>query len=101
MAEAVVGVNVHPAVDQDRVYNGSRFSEVLAAISENPYQRIWGAPGEPALPVHEVSFRSVVGGLIPRALQRDSERTLDSRADLRWGRRRQGFRRSSIPTACA
>ena len=64
MAEAVVGVNHHAAVDEDRVYNGSRFSEVLAAISENPYQRIWGAPGEPALPVREVSFRTVVGGLI-------------------------------------
>ena len=97
MAEAVVGVNRPPAVDQDRVYNGSRFSEVLAAISENPYQRIWGAPGEPALPVHEVSFRSVVGGLIPRALQRDSERTLDSRADLRWGADGKGFRRLLHP----
>jgi hypothetical protein len=97
MAEAVVGVTRDTAGDQDRVYNGSRYSEVLAAIFENPYQRLWGAPGEPALPVHEVSFRSVVGGLVPRAFQRDSERTLDSRADLRWGADGKGFRRLVHP----
>jgi hypothetical protein len=97
MAEAVVGVTRDTAGDQDRVYNGSRYSEVLAAVFDNPYQRVWGGPGEPALPVYDVSFRSVVGGLLPRAFQRDSERTLDSRADLRWGGDGKGFRRLVHP----
>jgi hypothetical protein len=97
-AEATVR---QPRVDEDRGYVGSRFSDVVAAISANPYQRVWGAPGEPPLPVHKVSLRTVVGGLasfgIPRQFQRDSERTLDSRADLRWGADGKGFRRLVHP----
>jgi hypothetical protein len=97
-AEATVR---QPRVDEDRGYAGSRFSDVVAAISANPYQRVWGAPGEPPLPVHEVSLRTVVGGLasfgIPRQFQRDSERTLDSRADLRRGADGKGFRRLVHP----
>jgi hypothetical protein len=88
-------------MDEDRAYVGSRFSEVVAALLANPYQRVWGAAGEPPLPIHEVSFRTVVGGLtslgIPRQFQKDSERTLDSRADLRWGSDGKGFRRLVHP----
>ena len=28
--------------DEDRVYQGSRFSEVRDAIFANPYQKVWG-----------------------------------------------------------
>jgi hypothetical protein len=94
-------VQPQPAVDEDRGYTGSRFGEVVAALAENPYQRIWGAPGEPPLPVYEVSLRTLLGGLasfgVPRQFTRDSERTLDSRADLRWGANRKGFRRLVHP----
>jgi hypothetical protein len=90
-----------PVVDQDREYAGSRFSDVVAAVFANPYQRVWGGPGEPALPVYDVSFRTVVGGLasfgIPRQFRKDSERTLDSRADLRWGADGKGFTRLVHP----
>jgi hypothetical protein len=65
------------------------FSEVVAAIFANPYQRVWGAAGEPPLPVHKVTFRSVAAGM-----QRASERAIDSGADLRWGADRNGFRTS-------
>ena len=89
------------SVDEGGQYAGSRFSEVVAAVFANPYQQIWGAPGEPPLPVSEVSFRTVVGGLasfgLPRQFQRDSERILDSRADLRWGADGKGFRRLVHP----
>jgi hypothetical protein len=78
--------------DDDRAYVGSRFADVVAAIFANPYQRVWGASGEPALPVHEVTFRSVASGM--RAA---SERTIDSGADLRWGKDRKGFRRLVHP----
>ena len=80
--------------DADRAYAGSRFSEVVAAIFANPYQRVWGAAGEPPLPVHKVTFRSVAAGM-----QRASERAIDSGADLRWGADRNGFRRLVHPNA--
>jgi len=95
------GVEAQPAAGDDLQYAGSRYSDVVAAIFANPYQRVWGAPGEPPLPVHEVSLRTVVGGLaglaFPRQLQRDSERTIDSKADLRFGADGKGFPRLLHP----
>jgi hypothetical protein len=76
----------------DRTYVGSRYSEVVSAIFANPYQRVWGAAGEPALPVHKVTFRSVASGMVAA-----SERILDAAADLRWGPNRDGFRRLVHP----
>jgi hypothetical protein len=82
-------------------YAGTRFADVVAAVFTNPYQRVWGAPGEPPLPVHEVTYLSVMGGLAAVGFrgqfQRDSERTLDSRVDLRWGPDGKGFRRLVHP----
>ena len=77
---------------EDRKYSGSRYSEVVSAIFANPYQRVWGAAGEPALPVHKVTFRSVASGMLSA-----SERAIDSGADLRWGANRLGFRRLVHP----
>jgi hypothetical protein len=82
--------------EEDRRYSGSRFSEVVAALFANPYQRVWGAPGEKPLPVHKVTFRSVFGALVsfgPDQFFKASERILDSRADLRWGPDHKGYRR--------
>ena len=82
---------------EDRAYTGSRYADVVSALFANPYQRVWGAAGEPALPVHKVTFRSVASGMLAA-----SERTIDSSADLRWGANRQRFRRlASTRTACA
>lgn len=78
--------------NEDRTYSGTRYSEVVNAIFTNPYQRVWGTPGEPPLPVHEVTFRSVASGMLSA-----SERALDSHADLRWGSNRLGFRRLVHP----
>jgi hypothetical protein len=89
-----------PAADEDRGYAGSRYPEVVAALFANPYQRVWGGAGEPALPVYEVTLKSVFGGLVfglTRQFQTDSERTLDSGADLRWGPDRKGFPRLVHP----
>jgi hypothetical protein len=68
-------------------YTGSRFADVVAALFANPYQRVWGGAQEPPLPVYEVSLKTVFGGLLGRLPQfrLDSERTLDSGVDLRWG----------------
>ena len=87
--------------DDDRRYSGSRFSEVVEALFANPYQRVWGGAGEPPLPVREVTLRGVAGGILriakPVLFTKACERTLDSRADLRWGADRKGFRRLVHP----
>jgi hypothetical protein len=88
-------------VDEDRNYAGSRFSEVVAALFANPYQRVWGGPGEPPLPVYDVTLRSFFGGMLslglPRLFRQDSERAIDSGADLRWGKDGKGWRRLVHP----
>src|SRR4051812_4461593 len=88
--------------DEDRVYSGARFREVVDALFANPYQKVWGREGEPPLPDHETTIRSVFGGVFslhrPPRFQRASERTLDSGADLRWGPDGKGFTRFLHPT---
>jgi hypothetical protein len=87
--------------DEDRGYNGSRFREVVEALFANPYQRVWGAQGEPALPVNEVTLGSVLRGILPFGKQflfrQVTERAVDSGADLRWGHDRKGYRRLLHP----
>ena len=87
--------------DEDRAYSGSRFREVVDALSANPYQRVWGREGEPPLPAQDVTIRSVFGGLLsfgrPPRFEHASARTVDSGADLRWGPDRKGFVRLLHP----
>lgn len=94
-------LGVEGMTDADRLYKGSRFSEVRAALFANPYQKLWGAPGEPPLPIREVNLLSVLRGMFPFALSYllydASKRTVDSKADLRWGPDRKGFRRLIHP----
>jgi hypothetical protein len=96
-------VGTEQFTDEDRAYTGSRFRDVVDALFANPYQKIWGREGEPALPVQDVTIRSVFGGLIPLGrpprFERAAERTLDSGADLRWGPDRKGFVRLLHPNA--
>jgi hypothetical protein len=90
-----------PRVEDGGPYVGSRFADVVDALAANPYQRVWGAAGAPPLPVHQVTLRTVVGGLasfgFPRQFRADSMRTLDSGVDLRWGADGTGFRRLVHP----
>jgi hypothetical protein len=87
--------------NEDRNYNGSRYSEVRNAIFANPYQRVWGTEDASALPVYEVSLASVLGGILPfgqpSRFLKAAERTVDSDADLRWGADGKGFRRLLHP----
>ncbi len=87
----------------DRLYAGSRFSEVRAAIFANPYTPVWGAPGAPPLPRHAVTLGRALSGVLPfgerwRFLEA-AKRAVDSRADLRWGTDAKGFRRIVHPNA--
>src|SRR5688500_5358954 len=99
MAELEVGSEQF--TDEDRLYAGSRFQDVVNALFANPYQQVWGRLGEPPLPDEQVSVRTVFGGLLTRhrdhRFMRASERTLDSGADLRWGADGKGFKRLLHP----
>lgn len=79
--------------DEDRVYAGSRFRDVVDALFANPYQQVWGGAGQPPMPVYDVTLAMVACPEFRKA----SERTIDSGADLRWGPDRKGFRRLVHP----
>jgi hypothetical protein len=83
----------------DTAYQGSRYADVRHALRETPYQRVWGAAGEPPLPVYPVTLGSVLRGMFSRQhfFQQAADRTVDSQADLRWGPDRTGFRRLLHP----
>ncbi len=87
--------------DDDRAYKGSRFSEVRAAVFENPYQKPWGREGEPALPITPVSLGDHLRGILPFMgpfrFRQAAERAIDSHADLRWGKDGLGYRRLLHP----
>lgn len=85
----------------DRKYEGSTFGEVRTALFANSYYLVWGAPDEPPLPVYHVTLGRALAGLWSRGkrwlFQQASDRSVDSHADLRWGRDRRGFRRIVHP----
>lgn len=84
----------------DRAYNGSSYQEVRDAIFANPYYNIWRAGDRFGLPVYAVTFRSVVRGIVSRCnfqFKNASKRTVDSKADLRWGTDLRGQRRLLHP----
>ena len=85
----------------DRAYQGSRFAVVRRAVFANSYYLTWGAADEPPLPVYEVSLRRALMGLLRYGkrlpFQQASDRSVDSRADLRWGPDARGFRRILHP----
>lgn len=87
--------------DEDRAYGGSRYSEVKAALLENPYQSPWGAEGNEPFPVYESSTANAFAGFLPGGkddqLLTAARRAVGSRADLRWGEDRCGYRRILHP----
>lgn len=84
---------------EDRNYAGSRYGEVRDALLANPYRE--GRFGqEPApLPMFRSSISNVWAGLFrgQNHFRQASARTLDSRADLRWGADGKGYRRIIAP----
>lgn len=86
-------------VEEDRVYLGSRYSDVRDAVFANPYQKVWGAPGEPPLPFVAPTLAHMKQALPngENVLAAAAARTVDSRLDLRWGPDGKGFRRIVHP----
>ena len=50
---------------EDRQAAGSRYAEVRQALFANAYYLTWGAPGEPPLPVYDVTLCRTLKGLLP------------------------------------
>lgn len=88
-------------VAEDDSYFGSTYREVRDALFANPYYRVWGAEGEPALPEYRVSLWSLLTGVLPfgrrHQFRAAADRTVDSGTDLRWGIDGKGFRRLLHP----
>src|SRR4051812_49586685 len=87
--------------DEDRLYAGSRFREVVGALFANPYQQVWGREGEPPLPVLEQTIGTVFGGLLgigrPPRVQGAAVRSLAPRPPPRGGGGGKGFPRGFYP----
>jgi hypothetical protein len=88
-------------VDEDRKFSGSRFATVRDAIFANPYQKVWGAVGEPPFEQFPVTLASVARGVLPFGgawgLLAAARRTVASEDDLRWGPNGKGYRRLLHP----
>ena len=68
---------------EDRGYRGATFAEVRDAVFANPYQRVWGRAGEPALPGYDVQLgyllRGVLSGASRHLFRQASARAVDER----------------------
>ena len=87
--------------DEDRAYRGSRYAEVREALYANPYRegRSGEVPGP--LPMFKSTTRNAWSGMLPGGrpdqLKQATARSVDSKADLRWGPDGKGFRRILHP----
>jgi hypothetical protein len=84
-----------PIADVDRAHRGSRFAEVRDAVFANPYQRVWGSPGERPLPLHPQTLASGLHGLLPFArhyrFRQATEREVEGRPAVGRGELVSGF----------
>jgi hypothetical protein len=86
--------------DEDRAYRGSRYADVRAALFENPYRDGVSGQKPGPLPMFKSTIANAWRGAFgngPDFLRQASARVLDSRADLRWGADRKGYRRIIAP----
>ena len=87
--------------DEDRTYQGSRYSEVREALFANPYRG--GKSGElpGPLPMFKSTIPNAWSGALPGGhhdqLKQATARSVDSKADLRWAPDGKGFRRILSP----
>lgn len=94
-------LGIEGLADEDRQFSGSRFATVRDAIFANPYQRVWGAVGEPPFVRFPVTLRSALRGVLPFGkpwqFLAAARRSVASKADLRWGPDGKGYRRILHP----
>lgn len=82
---------------------GANYAQVLDAVFSNPYYLTWGAKGEPALPVYEVTAARLLRGFLPGGrmwqFKSAAARSVASKSLLRWGKNGKGFRRLLHPNS--
>ena len=85
----------------DGNYQGSSVPQLRRALYENPYCDPWPGVGNFSWPDYPVTLASVLRGILPfgeeYAFLSAAKRTIDSKADLRWGNDGLGFRRLLHP----
>ena len=93
---------------EDRASRPATFQELRQAVRANCYYLTWGTPGDPPLPVYDVTLGRGLRGIWAARRRRRwpfraaASRTLESFADLRWGGpSRRGFRRLIHPNGIA
>ncbi|MEM7475176.1 MAG: hypothetical protein AAF483_09310 [Planctomycetota bacterium] len=86
---------------EDYAYRGSKIAELRTALFENAYFSPWPGIDNAAWPKYRVTFGSLLRGIASRRKSYQfleaAKRTLDSKADLRWGPDGLGFRRLLHP----
>jgi len=84
---------------EDRAYKGSRYSEVRDALFANPYRDGTSGQVPGPLPMFRSTIRNAWKGTFhgTNYLKQASARSVDSRADLRWGADGKGYRRILAP----
>jgi hypothetical protein len=96
MTTAALDIQAFNAGDKKRVA-GSRFSVVRDAVFANPYQKVWGAPGNAPIERFPVTFMPLIKGLLPGGMTWQflaaAKRVLASDSDLRWGADGKGYER--------
>ena len=87
--------------DEDQPVATDSYEDVKAAVFSQPYYgKAWGGPERMLLPIYKQTLGSILRGLFPlgkRLFLQAAKRTVISRADLRWGPDRKGFRRLLHP----
>ncbi len=87
--------------NQDRPTATDSYKDVKKAVFDSPYYGDkWGGPERRLLPIYKQTLGSILRGFFPRGkyfLRQAAKRTVRSRADLRWGPDRKGFRRLLHP----
>ena len=82
-------------------YQGSQLDQLHDAIFENPYCSPWPGVGRFPWPRYPVTLSSVLRGILPAGQEfgflQAARRTIDSRADLRWGPDGLGYRKLLHP----
>ncbi len=84
---------------EDRSYRGSRYAEVRTAMYANPYRGGHAGQEPGPLPMFKSTIRNAWRGTLSgqNYFRQASARSIDSRADLRWGADGKGWRRIIAP----
>lgn len=95
--ELMTGEATSPYLHGESTYNEIQNALFGAPEKIGQYYREWGEPNQQALPIYRVTTALLLRGLFRKgkdfAMLAAARRTLESRADLRWGPDNKGWHR--------